>query len=98
MDVESSLRWLAASMVQAWVGHFVNDESRVKNYTKVQITYQTPSPWWWSHWPLHRREFDEPMPPEPEGWAALRMLITMPPSKQFNSLTAMVSYMRPLFF
>jgi len=46
---------------------------------KAQITYQTPSPWWWSRSPLQRREFDEPMPPE--GWAALRMFLPMLPLK-----------------
>jgi hypothetical protein len=25
---------------------------------KAQITYQTPSPWWWSRSPLQRRGFD----------------------------------------
>ena len=50
--------------------------------TKSTNNRQTPSPWWWSRSPLQRRGFDEPMPPE--GWAALRMLVPMPPSKRFN--------------
>jgi len=49
---------------------------------KAQITYQTPSPWRWSHSPLQRRGFDEPMPPE--GWAALHMFVPMPPLKQLK--------------
>ncbi len=31
---------------------------------------------------LQRHGFDEPMPPE--GWAALRMFVPMPPPKQIN--------------
>jgi hypothetical protein len=49
---------------------------------KAQITYQTPSPWWWSCSPLQRHGFDESMPPE--GWAALRMFLPIPPSKRFK--------------
>ncbi len=50
--------------------------------TKSTNNRQTPSPWWWSRSPLQWRGFDEPTPPE--GWAALRMLVPMPPSKRFN--------------
>jgi len=39
---------------------------------------QTPSSWLWSRSPLQRHGFDEPTPPE--GWAALHMLVPMPPS------------------
>ena len=49
---------------------------------KEQTTWQTTSPWCWSRSPLQRRGFDEPMPPE--GWAALRMFVPMPPSKQLT--------------
>ena len=49
---------------------------------KAQTTWQTTSPWCWSRSPLQWRVFDEPMPPE--GWAALRMIVPMPPSKRFN--------------
>jgi len=58
------------------------DDHESKTTQKAQITYQTPSPWWWSGSPLQRRGFDEPMPPE--AWAALRMFIPMPPSKRLN--------------
>jgi hypothetical protein len=58
----------------------VSNES--KTTQKAQITYQTPSPWWWSRLPLQRREFDEPT--LPKGWVSLRMLIPMPPLKRFN--------------
>jgi hypothetical protein len=34
-----------------------------KTTQKAQITYQPPSPWWWSRSPLQRHGFDEPMPP-----------------------------------
>jgi hypothetical protein len=50
--------------------------------TKSTNNRQTPSPWWWSRSPLQRRGFDEPT--LPEGWAALRMLVPIPPSKRFN--------------
>jgi hypothetical protein len=50
--------------------------------TKSTNKRLTPPPWWWSRSPLQRRGFDEPTPPE--GWAALRMLVPMPPSKRFN--------------
>jgi hypothetical protein len=50
--------------------------------TKSTNNRQPPSPWWWSRSPLQRRGFDEPTPPE--EWAALRMLVPMPPSKRFN--------------
>ncbi len=42
---------------------------------------QTPPPWW-SRSPLQQHGFGEPMPPE--GWAALRMFISMLPSKQLS--------------
>jgi len=50
-----------------------------KTTQKAQITYQTPSPWWWSCLPLKRRGFDEPM--LPEEWVALRMFVLMTPLK-----------------
>jgi hypothetical protein len=54
----------------------------LKTTQKAQITYQTPSPWWWSCSPIQWRGFDEPMPPE--GWAALHMFVHMPPSKRLK--------------
>jgi hypothetical protein len=53
-----------------------------KTTQKAQITYQTPSPWWWSRSPLQRHGFDELM--LPKGWTALHMFFPMPPSKQLN--------------
>jgi hypothetical protein len=52
-----------------------------KTTQKAQITYQTPSQWWWSHSPLQRHGFDEPM--LPEGWVTLRMFVPISPLKQF---------------
>jgi hypothetical protein len=37
---------------------------------------------------LQRCGFVEPTPPE--GWAALRMLIPMPPSKRFNKFNKLM--------
>ena len=83
---------IMSGMVQAWVGHFVTPLKCMYNKwltshesetaQKAQTRWQTPSPWWWSCSPLQRRGFDEPMPPE--GWAALRMCVPMPPLKQCN--------------
>ena len=60
------------------------DEWRRSDETAQKSTNnrQTPSPWWWSCLPLQRCGFDESIPPE--GWAALRMFVPMPPSKRFN--------------
>ena len=55
-----------------------------ENAQKAQKIWQTTSPWCWSCSPLHRHGFDEPMPPEPEGWAALHMFVPRQPSKRFS--------------
>jgi hypothetical protein len=48
------------------------------------VSINTPSPWWCSRSHLQRCGFDEHTPHE--EWAALRMLVPMPPSKQFNRI------------
>jgi len=92
VQISSHHAHMSIGMVQAWVAHFVTHKKYAQRVRltshesetthKAQITYQTPSQWCWSRLPLQRRGFDEPMPPE--GWAALRMFILMPPSKGFN--------------
>jgi len=60
--------------------HTTSDDDQTRRHICTN-NRQTPPPWW-SCSPLQRHGFDEPMPPE--GWAALRMFVSMSPSKRFN--------------
>ena len=60
--------------------HTTSDDDQTRRHICTN-NRQTPPPWW-SRSPLQRHGFDEPMPPE--GWAALRMFVSMPPSKRLS--------------